>query len=283
LKDIKKIVSQINDFPTLPTIYTSLLDLIGNPRASVADVANIVAQDIAASTKILKAVNSSVYSLQTKVDTITQAIFHLGFNEVKNLVVTLSVLDMFETTSSVQSFNMIDLWKHSIAVAVTTRNIGKEIGIKNVENYFLAGLIHDIGKFIFLKTLSVDYIPVIKYLEKEDINIEIAENEILGINHCIVGELLVKRWGLPSSITNSIRYHSTGFIGDEANLQVACVHLADIIARTLELGYPGDNLVPEPNEKVWSVLKMQNGAITSLIPKILTDFEQSVSILLTNK
>ncbi len=280
MKDFKKIIDEVGDFPTLPTIYTSLLNVMADSRSSVNDVAKIVTQDIAASTKILKTVNSSVYSLATKIDTITQAIFHLGFNEVKNLVVALSVMDMFSESSSLPSFNIIDLWKHSIGVGVIARIIGSVIGIKNVENYFLSGLIHDIGKLFFLERLNSDYSEVIRIVEEKSISIDQAEKEVFGLTHSQAGELLAKKWGLPLSINNSIRYHSSGFIGKDPNLQVATVHLADIIARILEFGFGGDNLIPHVNSAIWNVMKIEEGVLSTLLPKFKDGYSQSISILL---
>jgi len=280
LKNFQKIIDEVGDFPTLPTIYTSLLNVMADPRSSVNDVARIVTQDIAASTKILKTVNSSVYSLATKIDTITQAIFHLGFNEVKNLVIGLSVMDMFSESSSLPTFNILDLWKHSIGVGVIARIIGTEIGIKNVENYFLSGLIHDIGKLFFLERLNSEYSEVIRIVEDKSFIIEQAEKEVLGLTHCEAGELLAKKWGLPQSIINSIRYHSTGFIGNEANLQVATIHLANVIARVLEFGFGGDKFIPRVNSAIWNVMKIEEGLLSTLLSKFNRGYSQSISILL---
>lgn len=278
----ENIIKQINDFPTLPTIYNHLLSTISNPRSSVTDVANIISQDISMSTKILKTVNSSVFSLVSKVETISDAVFHLGFNEVKNLVLSLSVINIFKNVSSIENFSIIDIWKHSLGVAVTTRNLGNIIGVKNLENYFLAGLIHDIGKLFFLKVIPNDYSKVIKMVIENGITIEEGEEKVLSINHREIGAKLSEKWQLPNSITNSIKYHDTGFIDGTANLQTACVHLANIISRTLELGFPGDSFVHKPNELIWDVIKLNPSQMKSIIPKINIDFKQSLSILMSN-
>lgn len=280
MKDFQKIVDKVGEFPTLPTIYTKLLNVMADSRSSVNDVAKIVTQDIASSTKILKTVNSSVYGLQTKIETITDAIFHLGFNEVKNLVIGLSVMDMFSEKSSLPTFNILDLWKHSIGVGVIARIIGTEIGIKNVENYFLSGLIHDLGKLFFLGSLNTEYKQVIKLVEEKALNLEQAEREIFNLSHCEVGALLAKKWDLPQSINNSIRYHSSGFLDGQENLQIAIIHLSDTIARILEFGYAGDSFIPHINSGIWDVLKIEEGLLSTLISQFNSGYSQSISILL---
>jgi HD-like signal output (HDOD) protein len=279
---LENVIEQIEEFPTLPTIYTQLLEVMANPRSTVADVANIISQDISSSTKILKHVNSPFYHIQGEIDTISQAIFYIGFNEVKNLVITLSVLDIFNEKHSDSKFNIVDLWKHSIAVGVITRIIGQLIGIKNIENYFLSGVIHDIGKLFFLKTMKKEYTTVVDYVADKNVVIQNAEEKIFGFDHMLTGGLLAKKWKLPQTITNSIVNHNTGRVKDQADIQVSCVHLANIIARIMEFGFPGDDLVPQPNKEIWNFLNIDPATYPQILTKITDNYEQSLSILLLN-
>ncbi|MGA2297635.1 MAG: HDOD domain-containing protein, partial [FCB group bacterium] len=226
MKDIQEMVNKVEDFPTLPTIYTSLLDVMANTRTTVQDVANVITRDQASSTKILKIVNSSLYGMQTNVETITEAIFYIGFNEVKNIVMTLSVLDLFEDVKSLMNFNVVELWKHSIAVGVITRNLGKSIGEKDVENYFLAGVLHDIGKLFFLKNYNDEYYDVIREVSEHKISISEAEEMVFGMTHCTVGHLLSEKWKLPATLKFSILNHQTGTSNGKTDKLVSCVHIA---------------------------------------------------------
>ena len=280
MKDIEKTLRYVEDFPTLPTIYSALLDVIANPHSTVQDVADVISKDQSSALKILRTVNSSLFGLQTRVDTLSTAIFHLGFNEVKNLVVALSVIDLFSNMKSIQSFNIVDFWKHSIAVGVVSRIIGKTLGVKNLENFFLAGIIHDIGKLFFLKYFKEDFTKVSSIIAEENISIREAEVMVFGINHCVAGEIIAERWRLSSSIKNVIRNHTTGFVDGNFNTLCASVHIANIIARLMELGNPGDHLVPEPNFQIWKELNFPQDTFVKLHKYILQDYQQSASILL---
>jgi len=280
---LQMFIAKINDdFPTLPTIYSSLLEVMSNPRSTVTDVANIISQDQSSSVKILKSVNSSIYGLKVKVETISEAIFHIGFNEVKNLVASLSIIKIFATTVNTPKFTLVDLWKHSIAVGVITRLLGKLIGSKNIENYFLSGIVHDIGKLFFLKEFSVEYSKVVLLALEKEIPIRLAEREVFGTTHMVIGDLIAEKWRLPVSIRNTIKHHSLGIAGSNIDTQIAIVHLANIIGRVMGLGYAGDNLIPEPNLGTWDILNLPPRTLSGLMPTINSDFEQSVSILLVN-
>lgn len=283
MKKVQEIIEQVKDFPTLPTIYTTLMEVIDNPGTTVEDLARIIMKDQSAATKILKAVNSPIYALKVRVNTISQAIFHLGFDEVKNLVIALSMLKMFDGTKAIKKFKPDDLWKHSIAVGVITRYLGKLIGIKKLENYFLAGVLHDIGKIFFLKYYNENYLNVIEYVLEHDITIRDAEAKIFGATHTVVGGVLAKKWRLPASIQSAVANHTEGISGNKAEPQVACVHVANILARALDLGNPGDRLIHRPNREIWKYLKLPPGTFVNSMSGIISSYEHVAATLMKKR
>ncbi len=280
--EIKTLLSEIGELPTLPTIYTSILEVMSNPRSYVTDVAQIIEKDVAISTKILKTVNSPIFARPNYIETINDAIFQLGFAEVKNLTLAISVMDMFKNVGQIRGFTIIDIWKHSIGTAVITRAIGKLIGIKNIENYFLAGLLHDIGKIIFFKFFPEQYQEVVKTLEIKRLSIAEAEKNALGFDHMDVGKVLGKLWNMPPSIVNVIAWHENGLVGGKENLLNAAVHLADILANVLSFGISGDYVIRRPNPAIWQILKLEKGDLTKQVPKLKEAYEKSIQILIAS-
>lgn len=277
---LEDIVAQIADFPTLPTVYSRLLEVISEPESTVEEIAKIILNDPASSAKILRTVNSSVFGLQRQIDTISEAIFHVGFNEVKNLVMALSVIDIFQNTASIQNLTALDLWKHSIAVGVITRILGKHANIKNIENYYIAGMLHDIGKLFLMKVFRDDYSKVVKEVYESEVSITVAERDIFQIDHAEVGSLIANKWKLPETILNTIKYHESGQIEAGADPVVAYVNLANSIAIMLELGDSGELNIPKPKAEIWKHINIKPELLTSLNNEIKTDFEAAVSILL---
>lgn len=284
MKIPQNIIRSISEFPTLPTIYTELTNVMDNPRSTTLDAANIICRDQSSVTKILKAANSSIYGFRGKIDTVSQAIFHIGFDEVKNLIISLAIMDLFKKTKINEYINPVDLWKHSIATGAITRIFGREMGIQRLENYFVAGVIHDIGKLFFLRYYPNEYSEVLSLLQEKNISIRDAESEVLGVTHPIVGGLIASAWKLPPSIANSISYHHIGTVeGTQVDPLVGSVHLANIVARALELGNAGDNLVPQPNPIVVESMKFEDNILTKkLYDRALLDYEESVSLFLLN-
>ncbi len=280
MRNLDELLEKINDFPTLPTIYSTLMEVLSNPRTTVQDVADVISKDQSSSLKILKIVNSAVYGLQTKIDSIAQAIFYIGFNEVKNIVLTLSVIDVFSGTKSLVNFNIVDFWKHSIAVGIISRRMGKAMGVRNTDNYFLAGIIHDIGKLFFLRSMNEDYLKVLRYVQEHRESIRDIEVKMIGFDHTTAGELLAVKWQLPESIINTIKFHHVGLIDGNPETMIVCVHLADVVARMLELGHPGDEIVSAPNEEIWSKINMPDNVFTKMYDNLIFEYTQSLGILL---
>ena len=279
--DAGEILKNTGELPTLPTIYSQLLEAMSDSRSTAKDIAAIIEKDQASTLKILKTVNSPVFGSVQKIDTIHNAIFFLGFKEVKNLVFSLSMFNMFKGYNSTPYFNLVEYWKHSIAVGVIARKLGEISGVKEVDNYFVAGIIHDIGKLILLFHGKTDYSKVIDFTIENNTTIGRAEKEVLGFTHNELGSFAAEKWAIPDSLKNAIKYHSSGMIGSRFDSLTACVHLADILSRAMKLGNPGDNLIPKPNREIWKHINITPGALNSVLPELLKAYSDSISILIT--
>ncbi len=277
---INKILQIITDFPTLPTIYSTLSDVMANPRSTQQEVASVIMTDQSAASKVLRVANSPVFGLISRIESINQAIFFLGFEEIKNLIIALKIIDLFKKSKISDQFNPVEFWKHSIAVGVITRAIGSYMGVRELDNYFLAGILHDIGKLLFIRYMENEYVDVLNYSIDNNVTIREAESRILGITHTTAGDLIGEKWKLPYNVRNAIKYHTSGLIDGKVDELTAVVHIANITARVLELGYPGDRLIHQPNILVWEQLSLPDNLFSNLYNKIINDYNQSVNIFL---
>ena len=279
---IDNIISKISTLPTLPTVYSKLTEAIEDPNNTVEQISKIISADQASVFKILKIVNSPFYGFRGKIDTISQAIFYLGFNEVRNIVLALSVINLFSKESSLKDYSPIDLWSHSIGVGILARAIGAAVKEKNLENYFVAGIFHDIGKLIFMEYAAQDYQRAFDIAKTKKITISEAELEIFGVDHAAAGSLLAEKWKLPPSIQKTV-WHHHDFNGSEINnLILGSIYIADIYASAMGLGRDGSVIISRPNEIVWNTIKLQPGYIKSISKKIREDYNHTIKIILVD-
>ena len=280
MKPLDKLLAGINNLPTLPTVFATLSDAIEDPRVTTEKLAEIISSDQASSFKILKIANSSFYGFRGKIDTISQAILYLGFNEVRNIVFALSVMNVFSKDKRLPNFSPIDLWAHSIGVGIITRFIGKGIGEKRIENFFLAGILHDIGKIILLEFAHDEYAAVLRLIESKNCPMIEAENEIFGMDHTRVGQALAEKWKLPAAIQDTILHHHRGTAEKENSTIVALVHIANIAARMLELGHSGNTHYSAPNVKSWEALKISPGFLSSIGKQVMETYDHTIRVML---
>jgi len=277
---IEKILTRVKDLPTLPSVYSALCDAIASPRSTAEVVARVIAADQASTLKVLKMANSAFFGMSGRIETVSRAVVILGFDEIRNMVLSSSVMDLFKKGKTLHRFHPRAFWAHSIAVGLITRMLGKRMGIVHLENFFVAGILHDIGKLFFFEFAEEVYVRTLRLVDEKDCFIREAELEVMGMDHALAGSMVADQWRLPEPIRNAIHYHHFGMIGGEPDLLVASVHLADILARALTLGYAGEDLLPQPNEGIWEVLKLQPGTVRKMVPSLLRDYDETIQSML---
>jgi len=252
---IKRITKKISTLPTLPIIVSQIIDLVSNPRTPVQDLTRIISIDQSLTTRILKIVNSAYYGFPQQISTINHALVILGFNEIRNIAFTISVLESFSDSNNHGSFDREKFWQHSLGCALGAKMLAKILRYRVSSEVFIAGLIHDIGKIIFDQYAHKLFIEALKKAELENISIYEAEKKVIGIAHTDIGKWLAKQWNLPQKIEEAIELHHAP---DKTliNPQItAIVHLSDILTKMNSVGFSGDNKITPPHPVIWENLK----------------------------
>jgi putative nucleotidyltransferase with HDIG domain len=280
MESASNLIKNIKEFSTLPTVYSSLVDVLADPKSTTQDVSNIIACDQASTTKVLRVVNSPIYGFSGQIDTVSRAIFILGFNEIYNLILTSYIMDFFSKKDAVLDFRPVDFWGHSIAVGIATRLIGQKQGLPNQENFFVTGVLHDIGKLVFFEFSEDQFAEALALSKKTQKSLHSAEKTVFGMDHSETGALLAERWRFPSSIIKAIRHHQTGIVPGKNDSLTAAIHLGNILCRALELGYPGDDFIPQPNPQAMDNINAQPDLLKEITPSLLKNFEETTKFLL---
>ena len=206
-QQILKKLNTIKDIPTLPTIVFELNQHLENPETSIATISETIERDQAMALKILKLVNSAFYGFKSRVSDVRHAVVLLGFNAIRNVVVSVSVINALPKNILFQDFEMDAFWKHSLAVAVTSKNIAQKAGGDSPDNCFVGGLLHDVGKVIMAQYFQDLFVKVWTCMQKECLSFFEAEQQELPIDHARIGAHLAGRWALPEGLIDAIRWH----------------------------------------------------------------------------
>src|SRR3990167_397530 len=141
------LLEKLNDIPTLPVVAMKVTELINDPTSSSADIAKILKRDQVLTAKILRLINSSYYAIPGGVSDVQRALAFLGFNTVAQLVLGLSVFQMFSGING-EDFSMVDFWRHALATAMCSETLGKMLNYPRPGDSFTCGLLHDIGELV---------------------------------------------------------------------------------------------------------------------------------------
>jgi HD-like signal output (HDOD) protein len=169
-QQILKQLNKIKDIPTLPTIVFELNQQLENPETSIATVSETIERDQAMALKILKLVNSAYYGFKNRISDVRAAVVLLGFNAVRNAIISISIIHALPKNILFQDFKMGAFWKHSLAVAVTSKNIAQKSGLESPDNCFVGGLLHDVGKVILAQYFQDLFVRVWTSMQNEGVS-----------------------------------------------------------------------------------------------------------------
>jgi putative nucleotidyltransferase with HDIG domain len=232
---VHRILSTVYNVPTVPQIILEVSNLIDDPKTSASILGKMISNDQGLVTKILTIANSPLHGIPRRVATIDFAIVVLGFNQVKNIVVALSMMDTLKVVGN-RKFDHKKYWTHSILTAAAAKRIADDLGYQTSGEVFTAGLLHDLGIPIIYKFFNKEYKAIIEKVNKTNVGFLEAEKEILGITHQEIGRYLIDKWNLPISIGDVISYHHRPSESENNRELTALVHLADNMTRKLMIG-----------------------------------------------
>jgi putative nucleotidyltransferase with HDIG domain len=275
----QKLIEKIDDLPTLPRTVLRITELVNDPKSSAQDLARIITDDQVLTARLLKLVNSSFYGFPQRISTVTGAIVLLGFDAIRSLLLTTSVFDLFANRNRQKKQDQERFWDHSLGCAVGAKVIGNHLRHDKIEELFVSGLLHDIGKIVEMMFLPDEFANIVAAVNNENILMTTAENKVLGYNHAEVGKLLVEKWNLPVKLVQVIAHHHQPRNAGNFALEAAIVHLADIFCRALNIGYGGDNKIPPLDKPAWERLKIESSAIDTIMATMLREYRDIAAFI----
>ena len=204
--DVFEQIEKMGQLPSLPQTLLHVQEVASNDRSSAEDLARCILKDQALTMRVLKVVNSVMYQRRTleKVRTVRKAVIVMGFETVRKLALGLSVFDMMSKLS--RSPWLAHIANHSLVTAAFAQILAEASGSANLEEAFVAALVHDIGKVVLLECSPEAMDEVLQDRAGGIPSLE-AERRHFGIAHDRAGRRLAMRWDLPSQIHNIIGDH----------------------------------------------------------------------------
>ncbi len=265
--DLRNRIEKLGDLPTLPHVVQRLATMIGRPNVSTEEIGSIIEKDQVLAAKVLRLANSPFYGFPSRIGSVSHAVIVLGFNVVKGLTLCASALNIMKDAG------MDQLWRHSLGVAITANLLATRLEIKNPEELFVSGLLHDIGKVVLYVTWSdVGHCIKDAHTTQDDRPLFEVEQQLTGLTHADIGGYLAGAWHLPVTLREPILYHHTPTLAKEAALQTAIVHVADILVKGLACGNPGDDMIPPLSKMAWDMVGFDEHRLAECLDKASNEF-----------
>jgi len=256
-EQIRERVKSIIQLPALPSLAFEVVEMVDNPKTSAQQLGRLISSDQALTAKVLKIANSPFYGFPKKISTIDFAIIVLGFDALKEIIISIALVSSLQKKAD-SYFNTKIFWDHAIATGVIARRLARDIGYRVTGEVFVAGLLHDMGISVLNKYFHSDYHRIVDITREMKLPFLEAEESVLGVTHAEIGSWLGERWNLPDHLVESILCHHHPENAKLNKELVAVVHCADVFANRLAAEKPNFDADLDFNSEALSILHLND-------------------------
>ncbi len=279
---VSREIEGISHIATLPEITLKIIELVEDPTSTAQDLHNVISNDPALCSRILKVVNSAFYGLPRQIGSMNRAIVLLGLNAVKNIAIATSLTKLFRGGELCPGFSARNLWIHCVATAAGSKLICDELKLGLSDEAFLAGLIHDIGIMVEVQAMRHELTQVFEEMTFDSdgapqSDMREVEQRILGADHTAFGAGLCEAWKFPKSFGYVTRHHHNPSELPEGNrMLTSIVYVADRLSGQLDYGFRTDLVHLEITSAYLDALGLTNEQLEKVkgsLPQAFEDIE----------
>ena len=278
-KPLGKVRAYILRMAGLSTTAQKVLRTCNEPNTCANDLNRVISLDPVLTGRVLQLINSAYYSLPSKVNSLTRAIILLGLNTVKNLVLSFAVFESFSKHDTFRVFSADDFWTHSLSVAAAAKLLSIEHGVPLAEreDYFVGGLMHDIGKIPLNHLFPDEYRQAVELALGTGRAVRFGEQAVIGLDHCEVGDIIARKWQLSPALAAALGHHHDPPEEAEAAMRMVCVvGLADILVHGMGAGIPGGGSLDEDErQRALAAWNLTSEALAALTAAVAVEIEKA--------
>ena len=234
-EELKNLISRLTELPSLPETYRKVVAELESDESSLQRVSDKISADIAMAAKVLQLVNSSFFGLPQRVESTHHAVSLLGLDILRPLVLSAHAFSRFEMIE-VEGFSQQGLVHHSLAVATAAKRIAESRtdDADVINDSFIAGLMHDVGKLVLAANLPIEFARAIQVANDDAVTIFEAEARVFGATHAGVGGHLLGLWGIPNPIVEAVNFHHQPSAANSSEFSpLAAVHVANVLRQSV--------------------------------------------------
>ena len=275
---VQSLVDSFRGTSSPPIMFIKINNAINDPQSSLIKVGKVISEDSSLSARLLKLVNSSFYGFPKRIGSISEAVFLVGSHQIRDLALVTTMMKVFDGIPK-DIVNMEMFWLHSLAVGVGAKAIAESMGESQLERFFVAGVLHDIGRLILYSRAPSESRKILERASQEKRFLVEIEYEELNFSHTEIGRALIDAWKLPSFFNEITEYHHAPEKAMHYPIETAVVHLADVLVHALQYGSSGELYVPKLKNESWDKLNLSQFQLPKIIKMIDRDVKAVAHLL----
>jgi len=262
---------------SLPTIFFQIERAINHPSSSSTDIAKALSTDQGLSARLLRIANSAFYGFPQRVESVDQAIRIIGTRQLRDLVLATVVLTQFRGVAATL-VTMKSFWQHSFACGIAARALATLRRESNVEHFFVAGLLHDIGSLVLYQEFPQRAAVALEMHRRDKAALDEVERAVIGCDHGQVGAALMTLWKLPEPYREVAANHHNPAGSRAPSVSTAVVHIADLLVAALALGGNGEAGLPRFCAGAWDVVALPTSDLGRVAEDVLGLLDETLRL-----
>ena len=237
-----------------------------SPQCNLSTIGDAIQKDPDLTARLLRLANSPFFGFANRLSTVAEAVSLLGIQQIQDMIVASSVLEQFKGVPD-KFVNKDSFWRHSLAVGITARLLAMERRLPKPDKFFVAGLLHDVGRLVLLSQAAEWAQTVFELYQRERLLLREAEKRVLGYDHQQIASELLQSWSYPPVLVQAVAFHHTP--GQSvARMEAAVVHIADHLVNAMGIGSSGEQFIPPLEDKAWSLLGLELETLTKIVEAV---------------
>jgi HD-like signal output (HDOD) protein len=237
-----------------------------SPQCNLSTIGDAIQKDPDLTARLLRLANSPFFGFANRLSTVSEAVSLLGIQQIQDMIVASSVLEQFRGVPD-KFVNKDSFWRHSLAVGITARLLAMERRLPKPDKFFVAGLLHDVGRLVLLSQAGEWAQAVFELYQGERILLRDAERTVLGYDHQQIAGELLQSWSYPPVLVQAVTFHHTP-AQSVAKLDAAVVHIADHLVVAMGIGSSGEQYIPPLDDRAWAALGLGPEVVAKIVEAV---------------
>jgi HD-like signal output (HDOD) protein len=265
--NIKYLTDGMPSLGSYAGVIAQIEAVLNDAHSNLANLAEVIEKDPDLAARLLKLGNSAFFGFSHRLETISEATSLIGIQQILDLLTASSVIEAFEGIST-DRVNMESFWKHSLACGIGARCLAIARQLPAAEKFFVAGLLHDLGRLVLLSKVPKKASEVFARYQSRRMLLRDAEREVLGFDHAQIGEELLRGWQYPSNLVHAVAYHHNPMQAGFYQLESSVVHVSDYLVHAMQMGNSGEQFVPPLSAPAWERVGLKTDVLDSVMDSI---------------